>query len=199
VLATPACLAAAAEAIHECPDPRKLLEYVVLGTQYVGPEVKISERNLEAFRPYLELLSDRRLETFWSFCNRRRLFSWRRRNLDPLLSTKAREKLGLDDTGLFSELDRHAKTELGWASMDHWLEHFDPRGDPPDRWKRILVQWLQERKSMAALKVASYCLVLRGERKDLSLLEVAVLPAEDPQFATMIEGTRFALFRRTLE
>ncbi len=52
---------------------------------------------------------------------------------------------------------------------------------------------------MAALKVASYGVILRGERNDMSLLEAAGFPTEDSQVATMIEDTRFALFRRTLE
>jgi hypothetical protein len=51
---------------------------------------------------------------------------------------------------------------------------------------------------MATLRIASYCLILRGERRDLSLLEAAGLPVYDPKVAT-IEDTRFALFRRTLE
>jgi hypothetical protein len=199
-IATPACLAAVAEAISEYPDPRKPFEHVehALGIRYTDREARVSERHLEALRPYLDLLSDHTIEMLWFFCNNRRFFSWRRKYLDPLLSPEPRGKLGLEDAALFSELDRYAEDEP-WANMNHWLELFDRRGDPPDRWKRILTGWLQERKSLAALKVASYCLILRGERKDFSLLEAAGLSTEDSQIATMIEDTRFALFRRTLE
>lgn len=156
-------------------------------------------RHLEALRPYLGFLSEHTIRTLWEFCNRRRFLSWRCKNLDSRLSSKLREKLGLDDIALLSELDGYAEWDLDWASMDYWLERFDERGDPPSRWKQILTVWLRDKESLKALEIASHCLVLRGKRTDLSLLEASRITSNDPRLTELIENTRFALFRRTLE
>jgi hypothetical protein len=197
-IATPRCLAAVAETMRADPKPRRL-QHVCggIGIEVSGQDEYVSLRHLNALQPYLGLLEEDTLKGLWRFCNRRRLFSWRRKNLDSILSDKLRQELGLEDNALISQLELLARGNE--ADGESWLEDFERRGDPVDRAKDLLARWLRERRSLEALRITGHCLALIGTRKDLVLLEAADLSSEDPQVAEVIKDTRFAIYRRTLD
>jgi hypothetical protein len=200
-IGTPDCLRVVAEAVKKCPEPAKLLQHLNsrLGLRDPEREKRISDSIFEAVQPYLALLGEYAVQEFWLFCQRRRRLSWRHKYLEPLLSPALREQFGLEEEALFSELDRYAVKDAHQVMLEHWLEKFAQRGDPPDRWRRILADWLRKRGTISALKTAGKCLTLNGNRRDLALLETAGLSLDDHEVARIFEDTRFAVYRRTLD
>lgn len=194
-------LAAVAEAISECPEPRRLLSHVHwgIGIQVKEEDAQVELRHLEALQPYLELLDGNAVKALWYFCNRRKLFSWRRRHLDPLLTLELRQRVGLEDDGLLLELDSFASQSIASIHIERWVERFEERGDSTDRVKNLLVRWLHERRSVEALRIAGICLAFVGSRSDLTILEAVGLLNEGPRVMEVIEDTRFAICRRTLD
>ena len=199
-IATPECLAAVDKVIKECPEPKRLLAFVHwgIGVEVKGEEGSLSRRHLEALQPYLDLLEDSTVEALWKFCNRRKLFSWRQKHLDPLLNLELRNKLGLENAALCAELDRYAAEDVSSIHMEYWVERFEERGYPIQRAKEILARWLQERQTVEALTIVGRCLALIGKRGDLVLLEDSGLPAGDPRVAEILSDTWFEVCRRTL-
>lgn len=197
---TPRTRALAAEAIQECPDPKRLFKYSDFG-EVKHPDSEragLSPEHLESFAPYLHLLDEHGLDHLWRACNRQGFFSWRRDHVDPLLPPEPSKRLGLTDEDLFAQLDDFAVHGKSRGFVYLWLEDFQQRGDPEDRAMDVVEAWLREHGSFEALEVAAECVALGGTRSDLGRLESSGLSANDPQVAKLLEATRFRVFRRSL-
>jgi hypothetical protein len=195
--------ALAAEAITDCPDPRRLFKYIryqefaQTDSESTG-ESRLSTTHVESLTPYVYLLDEGAIEWLASACNQRGYFSWRRKHVDPLLAPESRRRMGLWDEDLFAELDNFAAEKKHRGFVDYWLKDFMQRGDPENRAMNVVAAWLSDRQTFAALEVAAECVALGGTRKDLAILEISWLLADDSQVARLQEATQFRVFRRTL-
>src|SRR6185369_16317882 len=77
-LASPRTLALAAKAIHECPEPKKLFEFIddwsaQNSERHGKPE--LSSRRLGGLAPYLHLFDKQAIGWLWLACNRQGLVS----------------------------------------------------------------------------------------------------------------------------
>lgn len=196
-VSTPRLLELAHISVNECPEPRKMLEYVSwhFGVRIVGhPGVK-SESQLRLLAPYLHLLDSSCIDQFWRECNDRGWFETRRELFDDLLQPPYPQskwelnqaKISLDE---MIEVDR-----LGW--LEHWIDEF-LKADVS--WSEIFLTmqvWLEERKTFEAFKVLASAIKYRGSREDLSALKIC----EDMPKLEAVQisaDTEFAVKRRSI-
>lgn len=201
-LGSPRLLTLAAEAIRECPEPKKLFKFIHHREFAQDPELNrkagLSLKRLESLAPYLHLLDEHAIDWLWYACNRQGFVSWRHEHVDRLVSEKSRKRLGVTDKNLIAGLDDFATNTRSRGFVDHWLDEFQKRGDPEGKAMKIVAAWLQEQRTFEALEVAAECVALGGTREDLALLETSGLPADDPRVASLLAATRFRVFRRSL-
>jgi hypothetical protein len=80
---------------------------------------------------------------------------------------------------------------------DLWLERFERRGESARRGLTVALEWLQQRRTLRALKLTADILVSAGTRAELSSLQIDdITPASEVH--EIIADAKFALFRRTL-
>ena len=196
-VATNPLLDAADVAIRECPQPAELMAH--LGIRF-GIWVKDHpglnrENQVFALVPYLDLISGSDIFALWGACNNRGWFATRRKHLDSRLGLSYAHHLWSRDRTI-QELDSMVEAE-----RQHWIDHWvdkNLKADVP--WSEIvstLIAWLDDRKSLEALKVVASTVARRGARKDLSLLRTY----EDMKgngVKELIRDTEFAVRRRTI-
>ncbi|MEP7008930.1 MAG: hypothetical protein ABJC13_01260 [Acidobacteriota bacterium] len=193
----------ALEAVRECPEPKKIFEFINQGEfarrlEEDGTSPELSSRRLECLGPYIQLFDEQAIDWLWHVCNRKRLFSWRRKHVDDLLSENFRQRAGLSERDLVAELDNFVIKAKSRGFLRLWIDGFRQRGDPDTKAMRIVSSWLRERGTFEALQVAAECVALGGSRDDLALLEGAGFSAQEPRVATLLAATRFRVFRRSL-
>lgn len=171
-VATPACTALVAEAVHQHSNPKELFEFMSHVWRVGGREERnrLSPDRLAAVLPYLDHLSDHDLHSLWSACNVDGYQDWRRQHLDARLAESWKAVCAVNDEDLFPELDRIAASDHR-RTHHFWFDRFQERGDPPDRPLRVIEKWLDSRGTLEAFEVAASCVVEGGTRKDLKLLE----------------------------
>ncbi|MDH3601306.1 MAG: hypothetical protein OEU26_16945, partial [Candidatus Tectomicrobia bacterium] len=156
-----------------------------------------SLRTLEALLPFIDLVDDGNVLDLWNLCNERSWYDWRRKNVDFRLSEKWRKTAGVDETLLFEELDEFVNGSRSIGFIEHWIEHFEKRGDPHNRLMTGTKHWLEQRRTIAALKVAAQILTVAGRRDDLTVLNSVEIEPQDEAKAVR-NDTEFAVFHRTL-
>lgn len=171
-IATPACTAMVAEAVHEHANPKELFEFMSHVWRVGGSEERnrLNPDRLAAVLPYLDHLSDHDLHSLWSACNVDGYQDWRRQHLDARLAESWKAVCAVNDEDLFPELDRIAASDHR-RTHHFWFDRFQKRGDPPDRPLRVIEKWLDSRGTLEAFEVAASCVVEGGTRQDLKLLE----------------------------
>ncbi|MBW4485397.1 MAG: hypothetical protein KME14_22920 [Tildeniella torsiva UHER 1998/13D] len=196
-VSTPRLLGLVHISVNECPEPRKMLEYVSwsFGVRTVGHPGVRSESQLRLLAPYLHLLDSSCIDQFWQECNDRGWFDTRRELFDDLLQPPYPQpkwepnqaKISLDE---MIEVDR-----LVW--LEHWIDEF-LKADVS--WSEIFLTmqaWMEERKTFEAFKVLASAVKYRGSREDLSALRIC----EDMpklEAAQISADTEFAVKRRSL-
>ncbi|WP_426440086.1 hypothetical protein [Bradyrhizobium genosp. P] len=195
-VATPSTRELAAQSLKEHPRPAKLLQFTDHHYRLHGhDDLKADEHRLNSLIPYLGLLEPSSIKSFWDGCNRLGHFKWRRENLDNLLSAEDRRREALDKEDLYVQLD--AKADETHSHGDLWLERFERRGESARRGLTVALEWLQQRRTLRALKLTADILVSAGTRHELALLQIDdITPASEVR--EIIADTKFALFRRTL-
>jgi hypothetical protein len=144
-LATPDLLAHAADALKAANDPKEMLAFLSMQFGY-----RISDRpgitcpeQIEAILPYLDLLSESDIGRFWQACNEHGWYELRRSHLDPLLSSKARGWVYLDDVRVMGALDEMVAEDSRW--VEHWIDDFLHTGASVTRLCRMSVNGLVAR------------------------------------------------------
>jgi hypothetical protein len=195
--ATPALLSRVAKAMADCPDPKDLMKYIDshYNLKRNGGTGVNRLAQVESLIPYFNLFSDLAIDHFWSLCNERGWFDFRRLHLDRLL-THPRQTEFLGGQNTFRALDEFLeKDRLHW--MDHWLEQFLETGTTVAEIVEELSNWLTSKPTAGALRVVAEALVKVGRRSDLAILSSISFQPRDVA-AEIIADTTFAVMRRTL-
>lgn len=196
-VSTPPLLEASRAAINECPEPAKLMEYLSnhFGVRMKGHPGLTREAQVRALAPYLHLLSSMDLGDLWEACNDHGWFNLRRELLDDRLQPPFQNRRW-DRTRAASEFNKII-SENRFVLIDHWIDDF-LKTDVP--WSEILATmtaWLDERRSLEALRVVAVAVEHRGSRKDLGALRTYKgMPESSAR--QLIVDTQFAVRRRSI-
>ncbi len=194
---TPPLLALVRVAVSECPDPRDLFKHITLRyrSRMVGSSYLMRRAQVEALEPYLDYLKPMALRDLWEICNEHGWFDTRRRLLDgrqnPPFLTAGREKEQISAAlerflshdplqNLDRFLDRYLDAGIAWAKLLAWM-----------------VAWLEQKRSVDALKLVATAITLRGSRKDLDVLNICNnMPEVEAKH--LVANTRFVVLRSRL-
>lgn len=194
--ATPRLLTMVNQTIQECPIPEEMFKHIDMhfGLRTTGRSGVTRIEQIQALIPYLDYLSDSSIHQFWEVCNERGWIQLRREHLDSRLG-EWKERVGLDDLHLLSELDK----ELTYGRpywLDHWIDRHLGNGRSKEDIFAILKQWLRSKKCLKALQMAASIVIHAGTRKDIEILQEGGDPAGEA--TALIANTRFEIMRRTL-
>ncbi|MCP3101894.1 hypothetical protein LZ198_23745 [Myxococcus sp. K15C18031901] len=194
---TPRLLDAARAAIKDCPQPDMLLRHFSLrvGINTRDRPGLTREEQVSAMAPYLHLLSPEDINSLWETCNDRCWFSLRRGLLDKALKEPYSERQWNPDR-LVSELDKTLTTkQTVW--IDHLLGHFLEANVSWSEILAVMTRWLEERRSLQALRIVAAAILHQGTRDDMSALKIAQAMPE-PEAKQLFADTQFALRRKSL-
>lgn len=182
--------------IADTSEPKVLLRYI---GQHIGLRTKghpgiTRQDQVISLAPYLTYLAKYEVLELWAICNEHGWFDIRQRVLDPHLRQNG-GILYVDEQLTFAALDGLASRRNYW--LDHWLEGFAKTGASEEAQMSLIGKWLRERKTMAAMEIASEALNNIGRRTDLSLLDVPLIDA-NPGIEVLKANTTFAVCRRSL-
>jgi hypothetical protein len=93
-----------------------------------------------------------------------------------------------------TRLETEGKKGVWWG---HWLEKYSQQVESLDGVFHILGEWLAERGSLDALKIAAECVAEKGTRDTLDILH-ATGATQGAEADAVRENSRFAVCRRTL-
>jgi hypothetical protein len=196
-VSTPRLLEAAQDAINACPEPAKLMAHLGFhfGVGTKGHPGLTRETQVRALAPYLHLLSPIDLLKLWEACNDHGWFTIRRELLDDRLQPPFL-KQRWDRNCAVSELDEKiAENRLVW--IGYWIDVF-LKTDVP--WTEILATmtaWLDQRRSLEALRMVAAAVEHRGTREDLGVLRTYEGMPETAA-RQLIADTQFAVRRRSI-
>jgi len=217
-LATPQCLEFASTAIEEYPADADVFEHVSslfgFGTQ--GLSDRVTVRHLEVLLPYLSQLHDQAICDMTEYCQRHDLHAWADTHLKPEVDRRRAqlpetvpekreyvERLGRhllpSDGDLLDELNCFESQKLYRGHVWHWCKEFERRGDAPERWKRILVNWLGQSPMVERYTIIAQVLLQLGSRSDLDLLTRYAIAGDQDEVARIAANARFGVMRRTLK
>jgi hypothetical protein len=196
-VSTPRLLEAAQDAINACPEPAKLMVHLGphFGVGTKGHPGLTRETQVRALAPYLHLLSPSDIGRLWGACNDHGWFTIRRELLDDRLQPPFL-KQRWDRNCAVSELDEKiAENRFGW--IGYWIDYF-LKTDVP--WTEILATmtaWLDQRRSLEALRMVAAAVEHRGTREDLGVLRTYEGMPETAA-RQLIADTQFAVRRRSI-
>jgi hypothetical protein len=196
-VATAPLLEAARAAIKECPGPAKLVVHLSahFGIRWKGHPGLTREAQVRALAPYLDLLSGLDLWQLWQACNDHGWYAARREFLDERLRSPFLERTW-DRTRAVQELDKMAAEDRP-IRITYWMDDF-LKADVS--WSEILetmTVWLDERRSLEALKVVAAAVEHRGSREDLGALR-SYENMLGKMARQVIADTQFAVCRRSI-
>lgn len=196
-VATPRLLEAAQVAIAECPKPAKLLIHLAsrFGINIAYHPGLTRENQVRALAPYLHLLSPMDIARLWKACNDRGWFAMRRELLDDRLQPPF-PRQRWERSHAASELDKMiAEDRLHW--IDHQIDGFLKADVSWAEIRMMLTAWLEQRRSLEALRVVAAAIEHRGTRDDLSVLRIYEGMTET-EASQLIADTQFAVRRRSI-
>ena len=140
-------------------------------------------------------MSPQTIGDLWDGCNQRGWFGLRRELLDGLLDPAHSRRLWTRPTAK-QELDEMASQQRSYF-MEHWVDDY-LKTDV--QWREVLEtlsEWLEERRSLDALRLVSAAIRSRGSRADLTVLHTYE-GAPEPAYSSLIADTRYAVHRRSI-
>jgi hypothetical protein len=193
---TPELCRLAAISVSETPAPAKIFASLshTYGIRIYGHPGVTREAQVLALEPFLHLIDDRNVASLAIACNEAGWFDIRRRLLDARLTSRYNRLIPKVDAEVFDELATENRIFLTGHRIDEalktgvtWREYLD-----------ALEAWLDERKTMGALRLVARALMHKGSRADLRVLRV--YPGiNSVAAAALITSTSFTVRRRTLE
>ncbi|MGX7745412.1 hypothetical protein [Rhodopseudomonas parapalustris] len=192
--ATPRLLKLVREVVKSTDEQHKVFEHISMhyGVQTHGRVGVTRREQFEALAPYLDMLDEHDICTFWQVCNDRGWYDLRTKYFDARINKKYGH-IYIDEEGVLAALDRRIEHPY-W--IDHEIEHLQKAGMSLTDVMAIIRKWLESKKSLPALKVAALAVEHAGQRHDLKVLDVAVEPKEAADAIRF--NASFAVHRRTL-
>ncbi len=196
-VATPRLLDLVQNALAQCPDRARMLRFVTnhFGIKTTGHPGVTRVEQVEALVPYLDYLDDMAVYDVWRLCSERGWMALRKTHFDARLTERWRCRTGLDDNLMMQDLDKEMTYDRNpW--LDHWVDDHLGNGLSMQNILRVVRIWLQQRKQIKALEIASSIIIHAGERVDTDIL----LDGSDdsPLAEDIIADTRYAISRRSL-
>jgi hypothetical protein len=173
--ASPALLAAVADAVKRSATPQQLFRYLhmrVGRTRGKGGKrdgwYRIQQ--IEGLLPYLDYLSQSDVHHLWEICNKRRWISLRRQYLDGRLSGEWRDREYLSDAKATEALDELLGQALPW--VDHWIDRCIETGQTVDHLFDLAARWCTEKRITQALEILASALLHAGARRHLPVMNI---------------------------
>lgn len=197
-IATPDTLKLAANAIAECPDASEILKHITMrfGIKTTGHPGVTELRQLEALVPYLDFLSDLDIHTFWTHCNERGWFEFRKQFLDARLTGPWAELACLEEAQVFSAFHEAAYDNQSWR-LGITVKTLMEQGTTPEQILDLTAKWLRGEHKIEALEVAATIFDQVARRTDLPRLRsTEEFPLEAAPAIT--QDTKFCVRLRSL-
>lgn len=198
-LATPELVILANEAIASATEKRAIFEHFsfTTGLMTSGRAGLTREVQLEVLRPHLGLLSEHDLLALWEACSSENLKRYRRKYLYQILIASGSEltcRLRVDPPFDVSDLDKELSGERSFAFR--WMEMQQRNGAEREALLETLLNWVGEKRSVAALDVAGNIYSREASRAEFHAFEqlASVLPGSEH----VLKRVRFGIFNRTL-
>ena len=188
----------AKDAIAECPEPAEILKHITLrfGIEVAEHPGVTELRQLEALVPYMDLLSDLDIHTFWTHCNERGWFEFRKQYLDSRLTGRWAKLACLDEAQIFSEFREAAQDKDSWT-LGRTLETLIEQGTTSEQILELTTKWLEGECKLEALEVAATIFGQVARRTDLPRLRVSeAFPFDAAQ--AIVQDTKFCVQLRSL-
>lgn len=195
-IATPRLRELVEQTVASCPKSADLFEHIGMyyGIRVQGRSGVTRPAQIEALVPYLDMLNESAIHSFWDACHRRGWLDLRRRYFDGRLSARFRKHLYDDDDLLTTFDDLIERNQLMW--VDRVIEDCLGGGVAPDHLMQVIERWFFARKTFDAMQLAAMAIVQNGTREDLAILDIPVEPNEAAE--SLRADTRFAVKRRRL-
>lgn len=197
-IAIPDTLQLAANAIAECPDASEMLKHITMrfGIKTAGHPGVAELRQLEALVPYLDFLSDLDIHTFWTHCNERGWYEFRKQFLDARLTGRWAELACLEETLIFSAFHEAAYDNQS-LRLEITVKDLIEQGTTVEQILKLTAKWLEGEHKIEALEVAARIFGQVARRIDLPRLgRVKEFPVEAAQ--AISQDTKFCVRLRSL-
>ena len=197
---TPKCVQLVSETVKMYPEEVKLFELFssYLGHREMHRQHKTTIKHLHSFEPYFDSFDKYTLSHLLDIAKELKQFEW----IEKHLVSRIEETSPRHGYPGFSEvvadfdesLKRHPEHKLSFF----WAEQFEE--DFGDRFKLcdVLTEWLKQNQTAYGLETVAECLIVGGNRKDLSLLTMFDIPMSEQEKSRIIRNATFAVYRRTL-
>lgn len=185
------------QAVAQSAQPTDLFKYfsirVTLKQQHRDGLSRLKQ--MEAFIPYLQLLTPSDISHLWRLCTDRGWLDFRTRHLDSLMQQQPERHAYLPGDAIKTQdLDRALGGVL--IAEHRWVEMQVERGAPRTAVFQALLAWLEQRLEVDALKLVSGIFSEAANREEFELLRHVA--GRRPDVEAVLAATRFNVFRRSL-
>ncbi|MFC1834344.1 hypothetical protein ACFL2Q_06385 [Thermodesulfobacteriota bacterium] len=216
-IGTEQCIRSFNEALTEWPSQEKPFEHIA---QFFGFWIKplsdrISMRHLNTCLPYIEQLDDHALHDMLRYCLNHGQSEWADQHLrHEINSRRAIEEVEGEeelpflihtalhyyptDKDLLRMLDDIEEIKKPFGRTWRWSEGFEERGDDPNRWRKLIKDWLTQDPSILRFQIAAEVIMQLGSRKDLQLLTECDAQGPPEQLERIRNQARFSVMRGSL-
>lgn len=202
-IGTPELLKLAEIAIKKCPPEIDIFEhftFIFWFTDYNGGQSNLTIARLNNLKPYLNRFSKESAESLAHICNSCGFTDWGRIHLSGLLSDDDRRHLYPSDDDIIEFFKDVTKREGGLSDIQHiWLKKFEEDKVSKERLFKILEKMLVNDPSYETFQIVSICVKMKGNRKDLELLNKYTIRGSGDKISDIKKDVQFQVFRRTLE
>lgn len=195
--ASPALLAAVADAVKRSTTPQELFSYLDMrvGRARGKRNGWYRIQQMEGLLPYLDYLSESDVHRLWDTCNKQGWISWRRQYLDSHLSEEWRNREYLSDAKAIESLNELLGQALPW--VHRWVDQCIEAGRTVDHVFDLAARWCAEKRTTQALGLLASALMHVGTRRHLPLMNIdGIAPQEKADAIRM--NAAYAVKRRTL-
>lgn len=200
-LSTQKSLKLAAKSIKKCPADVDLFRNIGSLFGFLSERrIYLTETKLNSLIPYLKQLSEFDLREILEACERLGIPEWGKKHIVNM-GEKNRKRYNPSDIDLMMDLDEMVNNQHGILRIDYWLEYFNKRNDSHERALQIIDRWLEKSKrDNKSYEIAAAVLKKIGSRKHINILEKhQPLNISSTMLSEIIEDTKFAIFKRTLD
>ena len=202
-IGTPESLRLAEIAISKCPPEIDIFEHIshlFWFTDYNGGQNNLTIVRLNNLKPYLNRFSKKSAESLAHLCNSCGFTDWGRIHLSGFLSSEDMKQLYPSDDDIIEFFKEVAKQKDGLSQIQWiWLEKFEKDMVSKERLFKILEKMLANDPSFESFQIASVCVKMKGNRKDLELLNKYDIQGSKDEIFDIKKDVQFQVFRRTLE
>ncbi|MFX1284521.1 MAG: hypothetical protein ACFFB5_12750 [Promethearchaeota archaeon] len=197
---TEKCLKLAKQAIINLKDRDSIFKYIssLFGCNTLGKREYLTLEKMKNLIPYLNHIPPNELGYFGQHCQKIGEVEWSKMYLYERMDPLYKKTLHPTNDQLYSEIESILKLDDIFGRTYFWVERFDERKDTKERLLGLLSQLLDKSPSYKSAEFVSICLKLKGERRDLNILDHEFPEEISYKIKRLKEATRFRIYRRTL-